>query len=146
MKKVMICAIILSLAILSVCDKPLFYYNGATQRYGLQTLGETLNTLQWDSNAYQIGEFDCSEMSAYLERELENKGYHTVIVVGRKHAWLMVEFERQAYIPIEATTSQIIMPNNPQWESYYKYVAKFETIEDALRHSQTEFDWWNKEN
>lgn len=153
MKLFLVALFLFLLIVLTSCGKPLFYYTGAEQQYGLRELERTLDILKWDSGDYQVDEFDCSEMSAYLERELENRGFRTSMVVGGRsekgrHVWLMVEFEGQTYIPVEATTSQIIMPDNPKWGNYYEYVTKFNTIEDALKSykGKTEFDWWNKEN
>ena len=127
-----------------------FYYASvAKQRYGVDDLDEYLNRWEWIEGAYETGEFDCSEMSAYLEWRLENEGYNTVIVakttpgVFSEHAWLLVETSAGEYMPVEATTYEIVYWGHPQFDDYFVYDYEFETIQEALEYGPTEFDWWN---
>ena len=98
---------------------------------------------------YVSGEFDCSQMSAFVERKLENEGYHTVIVTGEapfgdgKHAWLLVETTEGKYMPVEATIYSIIYWSSPYFDEYFEYEFKFETINEALQYSPSEFNWWD---
>ena len=91
-----------------------FYYVKPQQRYGIDDLEEYLHRWQWTEGAYVANKFDCSEMSAYLERKLENEGYHTIIVVGNtpggngRHSWLLVETGVGEYMPVEPTTFSIV--------------------------------------
>jgi outer membrane murein-binding lipoprotein Lpp len=127
-----------------------FYYASLTkQRYGVSGLEEYLNRWQWTEGAYVAGEFDCSEMSAYLEWKLENEGYNTLIVTGDspfglgKHAWLLVQTSVEGYMPVEATTYSIIYWSDIYFDNYFVYDHQFENIQEALDYSPNEFDWWN---
>ncbi|MDH5793724.1 MAG: hypothetical protein OEZ18_04075 [Candidatus Bathyarchaeota archaeon] len=98
---------------------------------------------------YQEGVFDCSEMSAYLERKLENEGWHMKIIVGDspfgsgRHAWLLVETSVDKYMPVESTDMAVVLWDSAYFDNYFKYDHAFEKIQDALKYSETEFDWWN---
>lgn len=127
-----------------------FYYMSlAEQRYGVSDLEEYLNRWQWTEGAYVAGAFDCSEMSAYLERKLENEGYNTFIAVGDSpfgsggHAWLLVQAEVEGYMPVEPTTYSIVYWSDPHFDDYFVYDYVFENIHEALDYSPDEFDWWN---
>ena len=127
-----------------------FYYASLTkQRYGVSDLEEYLNRWQWTEGAYVAGEFDCSEMSAYLEWKLENEGYNTLIVTGDspfglgKHAWLLVQTSVEGYMPVEATTYSIVYWWDMDFDNYFVYDHQFENIQEALDYSPNEFDWWN---
>lgn len=125
-----------------------FYYVKPNQRYGVYDLDNYLKNWKW-TLPYQEGTFDCSEMSAHLEMDFENEGFHTFIVVGNspfdsgRHAWLLVETSVGKYTPVEATNRQVIWQSSPYFDNYFKYDHRFETIQDALAYSQTDFDWWN---
>lgn len=126
-----------------------FYYRSlAKQRYGVYDLEEYLNRWQWTEGSYTSGEFDCSEMSAYLERKLENEGYNTMIVTGDspfgagKHAWLLVETSVEEYMPVESTTYSIVYWWDTYFDNYYVYDYQFDDIQEALDHNPNEFDWW----
>ena len=126
-----------------------FYYASlAKQRYGVSDLDEYLNRWQWTEGSYVSGEFDCSEMSAYLEWKLENEGYNTLIVTGDspfgsgKHAWLLVQTSVEGYMPVEPTTYSIIYWSDIYFDNYFVYDYQFENIQEALDSSPNEFDWW----
>jgi len=127
-----------------------FYYaTRSEQRYGVDDLAEYLNRWEWIKGTYVAGEVDCSEMSAYLEWELEREGYHTVIVAKTtpgglsEHAWLLVETSAGQYMPVEATTYEIVYWEHPDFDDYFVYDYEFETIQEAIEYSPNEFDWWN---
>ena len=127
-----------------------FYYASLTkQRYGVSDLEEYLNRWQWTEEAYVADEFDCSEMSAYLEWKLENEGYNTVIVTGDspfgvgKHAWLLVQTSTEGYMPVESTTYSIVYWSDIYFDDYFVYDHEFENIQEALDYSPNEFDWWS---
>lgn len=130
-------------------NKFFFYYVPfAEQQYGISNLEKCLSRWQW-KDAYEFSVFDCSEMSACIEWMLENEGLHTVIVVGKspdgsgeRHAWLLVEASPGKYMPVEATAFSIVYWGNPYFDKYFKYDHQFETIQEALAYSPTEFDWW----
>jgi hypothetical protein len=125
-----------------------FYYIQQEQKFGVYNLEPELEGLTW-SKDYEEGVYDCSEMSAELERYLENKGWNTIVVVGDspfstgRHAWLLVETSKGAYIPVESTNIQVILWSNPNFDNYFVYDDSLETIQEALEYSETEFDWWN---
>jgi len=124
-----------------------FYYVKPEQKFGVYDLEDELDGVEW-TKPYQEGVFDCSEMSAVLERYLENEGWHTKIVVGDyprgsgKHAWLLVETSEGKYMPVETTNIKVIWWSDPNFDNYWIYDDTFETIQDALAYSETEFDWW----
>jgi len=131
--------------------KFMFYYVPVEQRFGVDDLESYLNRWQWKVGAYAEGKFDCSEMSAYLERELENEGYHTIIVTGETpsdrteyHAWLLVETSKGKYMPVEATQYKLVKWDNLYFDRYFEYEHSFETIQDALEYDYAEFDWWEE--
>jgi hypothetical protein len=125
-----------------------FYYVQPEQRYGVDELDNYLKNSEWIS-PYQKSTFDCSGMSAYLEWDLENQGFRAVIVAGSspfgsgRHAWLLVETSVDAYMPVEATTGEVVWWSSPYFDNYFVYDHRFETIQEALAYSETEFDWWN---
>ncbi len=125
-----------------------FYYVKPKQRYGVDELDSYLKQWEWVS-PYQENAFDCSEMSAYLEWKLENEGWHTKIIVGKSpfgsgyHAWLLVETTEGKYMPVESTNMRVVFWEDPYFDNYFKYDHSFETIEEALAHSEEDFDWWN---
>ena len=124
-----------------------FYYIKPEQKYGVYELSGWLANWKW-IRPYQEGVFDCSEMSAYLEWKLENEGWHTYIVIGDcpfgpgNHAWLLVETSNDQYMPVESTTMSVVWWDSQYFDSYFTYEHQFESIQDALSHSATEFDWW----
>jgi len=129
-------------------NKFYFYYTKPSQRYGVTNLALSLAGRQW-TRAYSENVFDCSEMSASLERYLENEGFHTIIVIGNSpdgsnkgHAWLLVEAERGTYMPVEATQMAVVYWNSPYFNNYFKYERQFETIQQALSYNAADFDWW----
>ncbi|MDH5782446.1 MAG: hypothetical protein OEZ35_02085, partial [Candidatus Bathyarchaeota archaeon] len=110
-------------------------------------LDDELDSLQW-TEPYQAGVFDCSEMSACLEWFLENRGWHVKIYRGDSpfssgtHAWLIVETSQGKYMPVESTNLQVVWWSNPNFDDYWEYENKFETIQDATDYSESQFDWW----
>jgi len=127
-----------------------FYYATlAKQRYGVDDLEDYLSRWQWIEGTYVENEFDCSEMSAYLEWRLENEGYHTIIVIGDtpwggggRHSWLLVETSLGKYMPLEATTYSVVYWDDLNFDNYFEYDHEFETIQEALEYSPTGYDWW----
>ncbi|HUV75327.1 MAG TPA: hypothetical protein VMW00_01600 [Dehalococcoidales bacterium] len=125
-----------------------YYVSLMEQRYGVDDLQDYLHRGEWKEDTYVEGKFDCSQMSAYLECKLENEGYHTVIVTGEspdgsgRHAWLLVEASEGKYMPVEATAYSIVYWSSPYFDNYFEYEYQFETIQEALSYSPTEFNWW----
>jgi hypothetical protein len=126
-----------------------FYYaSQRKQRYGLYDLEDYLNRWQWIEGTYQTDIFDCSEMAAYLEWNLENEGYHAIIITGEspdgigKHAWVLVEVEAERYMPVEPTTYSIVYWEAPYFDNYFIYEDSFETIQEVIEVYPTQFIWW----
>lgn len=124
-----------------------YYVLPVEQSFGVYALDDELHSGDW-VDPYEVDVFDCSEMSAYMEWELENLGWHTIIVAGDspfgsgRHAWLLVETSEGKYMPVEATTLEVVWWDDPYFDNYWEYDYEFETILDALAYSETEFDWW----
>lgn len=124
-----------------------YYVLPEEQNFGVYDLEDELYGLEW-IDQYEEGVFDCSEMSAYIEWDLENKGWHTTIVAGDspfgsgKHAWLLVETSEGKYMPVESTNIEIVWWENPNFDDYFVYDRSFETILEAIAYNESEFDWW----
>ena len=129
-----------------------FYYASlARPQYGTSDLRDYLSMWQWVPGAYKHGKFDCSEMAACLERNLEIVGFRTRIIAGddpsgsgEKHAWLLVETSPDKYMPVEATAYAMVEHGNPNLDNYFVYDYDFGTIQEALEIGPTEFNWWEK--
>jgi len=125
-----------------------YYVKPDEQKFGVYNLDDELAGLEW-LHPYQENVFDCSEMSAYLEWHLENEGWHVKIVIGDSpsgsgyHAWLLVETSEGKYMPVESTYIGVVWWENPDFDNYFEYAHNFETIQDAIDYSESEFDWWN---
>lgn len=119
-----------------------FYYSKPKkQSFGIDELREALHTFNW-SLRYRAWEFDCSEMSAFLERYLENQGWNTSIAVGFEHAWLIVETTEGNYTPVEAQHLEIIYSDNEEYDNYFKYDYLLKNIYSAQDFAHDEFNWW----
>lgn len=120
------------------------YYTLVPQQYGLENLRGCLWGRGWNKE-YEADIFDCTEMSAFLERWLENRGFHTYIVggeyEGEPHAWVKVEVAPQKYVLVETTAVSVVM-NKDEFNKYHR-TNQYETIYDALERCQTAYDWWN---
>ena len=125
-----------------------YYVRPDEQEFGVYDLEDELYGLNW-TKPYEEDVFDCSEMSACLEWRLENEGWNAKIVVGDSpfgsgyHAWLLVETSEGKYMPVEATTIEIVWWSDPYFDNYFTYDHKFETIQEAIAYYESEFDWWN---
>ena len=127
-----------------------YYSATGVQTFGKEKLEDFLQHRSWLSSRYQRSVFDCSEMSAYLEAQLEADGWHTYIAVGLapfnpdvRHAWLLVEVEPGTFEPVEATVPELVRRSTPSFNGYFEYDHLFESIDDSLKYKAGEFDWWN---
>ena len=124
-----------------------YYVKQPEQKFGVYNLRDELNSLEW-GQPYQRDIFDCSEMSANLEWYLENRGWHTFIVVGDtpfdsgRHAWLIVETSVGHYMPVESVTIEVVWWEDPYYDNYWNYDNMFETIQEAVDYNESGFDWW----
>jgi hypothetical protein len=114
---------------------------------------QAINTLKdiypkWN-NYYKVGEFDCSEMSAFVHDYLNELGIENKLVAGGTknsgHAWVMIGDS----IYIECTTLSIYdrtdsflwkcyKTDHPDYDSYVLYTENNWKWQDA-----DEWDWWN---
>ena len=89
---------------------------------------------------YELHAYDCSEMSAFMEYQLEAKGYDTTISCSntRGHAWVTVHnIMDHNSVDIECVPPVHINPVHHTIE--YSY----ENITEALNGPYPkEFDWW----
>jgi hypothetical protein len=126
----------------------------------IKALETTLKGIEW-SNPYEMDVFDCSEQASYLERYLENRGFHTKIAWGATpypataldeanrsnwselHAWVMVEVSNESWLPVAPQGPYVVSPKDEYYQNYFNYREEFETIYDACRYNYEEFDWWN---
>ncbi|MCW3134472.1 MAG: hypothetical protein N2V78_09120 [Methanophagales archaeon] len=98
---------------------------------------------------YEDGVIDCSEISAYYEWFLENKGYHTFFawsthIIGSNHMWLLVETS-EGLIPIETSCGQkAVILNKFSYSENYNMGHTCDTIYEAIKvFGISEVDWWN---
>jgi len=125
-----------------------YYIKPEEQKFGVYELDNELYGLEW-LHPYKEDEFDCSEMSAYLEWHLENEGWNVMILAGDspfgsgKHAWLLVETSQGKYMPVESTNIQVVWWEDPNFDGYFTYDYSFDTIQEAIAYSESEFDWWD---
>jgi hypothetical protein len=83
----------------------------------LQKVLDELKKTPWVS-LYKLGYFDCSDMSALLQRELTIRGFESWIVIGKDptvpsgHAWVVVFLQSPSIrlVPVEATALLIPQP------------------------------------
>ncbi|MBE9501140.1 MAG: hypothetical protein IMY87_01760 [Chloroflexi bacterium] len=127
-----------------------YYPYSDIQKQGVHQLTKLLEQYEWLYSHYQVHSFDCSEMSAFMERMLEVDGWNTYIACGlcpwnpdKRHAWLLVETSPDSYMPIEATVQTIVYDSDRYFDEYFKYDCLFKTIYDALEYKPTQFDWWD---
>jgi len=128
-------------------------------------LYELLLDIRWNTNwanLYKTSEFDCSEMSGYLEAYLELKGFDTYIVcaevtgrdwasalgvelerlmglrIGSKayHAWIVVNIDGE-YLAVEST-----IPHETRYYGAYKYQYLYTSVSEAEKAYPGEFDYW----
>lgn len=91
---------------------------------------------------YMLNVWDCSEMSFYLQHELEGLGYNAQVAqtIGNPgHSWVMVVTDSEV-ITIESTLMKII-PFRSDWDKLFRNAT------DAMNHCvpESEVDWWNYE-
>lgn len=127
----------------------------------LQRVLDDLKKTPWVS-LYKAAYFDCTEMSALLQRELSIRGFQSWIVIGKDpnvpigHAWVIV-FVQSPHIqlvPIEATALQIPQPGsrytftNGVVQSFEDYTHQGWVLQDIYQaiafRPRGEFDWWNR--
>lgn len=93
---------------------------------------------------YEYGVFDCSEMAAYTEMLLEERGYHAVICASKErgHAWVRVyNIKDNGYT--RAVAIDCIPPVHlVEHEFYADYI--YENVEEAMAGDYPwDWDWWN---
>lgn len=118
-----------------------YYVKPEDQNFGIDGLEETLSTFN-RSLRYSTMEFDLREMSAFLERYLENQGWNTSIATGSYRAWLLVEIDEGNYAPVEAKTLEIIYDYNEHYDDYFDYGHLFMNIYSANDFAPDDFRWW----
>lgn len=112
------------------------YYLIRDRIYGLENLKKAL-AVKW-LKPYEVHVFDCSEKSAFIEYWLERNGFNTDIVVDSTHSWVMVEFEPENWVDVEATG------DGPNFMPRRKYNHRFKDIYDALEYFKAEYEWWKE--
>jgi len=45
-------------------------------------------------------------------------------------------------MPVETTNLEVVLWSSPYFDNYFEYDHSFETKQEALAYSETEFDWW----
>ena len=128
-------ALLVAIATRSSADPvPDWYYDSPCQQEG--TLEQWL---PWalPIEDYELGVFDCSDLSAYAEWLAEACGYDTVIAITRPrvgepgHAWVIVE-------------GRALDTQTGVWAGQWLPAPDlvFEDIGEAIDHSAAEWSWW----
>jgi len=144
--------LIIAISGLNYEDKEKYYYNseipedyyirsntnwGNLGCYGLEKLVQNGFV-----TPYQEDEFDCSEMSAYMEWYLEKYGFNASICTSQHfegskgHAWVMVD-TKDGVVYIEATAKNNLIRRDGDYtrpEKVYESIYEIRNVE--------EFDWW----
>src|SRR4030067_1107093 len=75
-----------------------YYSSIGVQTYGREKLEDFLQQRTWLNSRYERRVFDCSEMSAFLEAQLEAEGWHVYVAAGlapfkqdKSQGWLFLE-------------------------------------------------------
>jgi len=108
------------------------------QRYGKQLLAQDLAQLVW-RHAYQANIWDCSNMSSCLGNYLRSLGWHVLIaqgtLLGRSHAWVLVETQYERYTAVEATSISI-KPDFPTPEQVWN-------LDDVMQKYPWEYGYYH---
>jgi hypothetical protein len=121
---------------------------------------DELKKTSWPS-LYKASYFDCSDMSALLQRELAIRGFESWIVIGKDpkvpagHAWVVVFLRSPSIklVPVEATALLIPQPGNTYYpggiaQTYEDYSRQGWVLQDIYEAvawwPRGEFDWWNR--
>ena len=105
----------------------------------ISELREALKGIKYP-HEYEETVFDCSEMSGYTERFLENRGFDTMILVNSswRHAWISCSIESRN-VNIECVPPVHITDS----EKYNHPEDMYEDIYEALDSNYPrQFDWW----
>lgn len=139
-----------------VIPDPYYVKSNRTMRKSIDEVGRLLGG--GFVTSYQIDEFDCSEMAAFIEWKLERYGFESDICIssdfsgtGYGHAWVAVDLPAGRYY-VEPTVRNYgkeysFMIIQPSEDRYYKYDnydrVYFDIYELAKYERLKEFDWWN---
>jgi len=148
------------------------YYSSGTPLYA-NTYSNLCHFLESEvvlPRGYELGTFDCSEASAYLEWALENAGFDAYIVVGltpldpssgKYHAWVIaytedhkLALDAMAFVGgtggwwyrgiprFSSGVSGVILRNDPGWENFYNgYDYSYENIYECIRSYKGVEEW-----
>jgi len=107
---------------------------------------------------YQEDVWDCSNMAAYLEWLLENKGFNTSIVLSiyfpglgpdECHAWVAVDLPNErVYIEptlVDGGYPPIIRARDKEYEYYNRYEIELVDIYDVMDlMDEGQYEWWTR--
>lgn len=112
---------------------------------------DILESFEWDMGVYyEKNGFDCSQMSAFLERYFESYGEDVDIIEGRtlidgnwlRHAWI----ERDGFGYESTTKKYIYHPENYQETARYEDIYELRKVwkrDGDLIAFLYEWAWWN---
>ena len=123
-------------------DNPPPYRYAWHRRKSLAALQSSLDAIPLPPHVYKEGQYDCSQMAAYAEYHLENKGYKTTISVSdtHQHAWVTVHgIIGHRDVDVECTRGFFIDDDR------YEVEKSFNTIYEVIENDNPkEWDWWRK--
>jgi len=141
----------------AVPDIPTPYYT-ESQRPMCQSIDEVVRLLgSGFVTPYQADTFDCSEMAAFVEWKLENRGFDAKMCIsndfageGVGHAWVAVDLPVRRYY-IEPTshnygtgyTFMVVQPFQDRYSDYDDYERVYDDVYELAKHEPLdEYDWW----
>lgn len=125
------------------CNIPEPYYLDIT--HGEKNITDLVYALECISypHKYEEDVFDCSEMSSYVERELENSGFTAYIGVNytADHAYVLVDIGTGNLVTVECTVEKphIVYV----FEPIYVPQQIYNNIYEACDVSCDAWDWWS---
>lgn len=143
-----------------------YYNHDLYDEWGIERRGHDFDALKYYlrfgyyGDLYERGDFDCSDMSAYIEWKLTNLGFEAEIVVSsmHNHAWVITHTSDPYTVAVEATSavkvgsSGIRYSNTTYYISgsridyYNDYDIVLSDIEEACdRYGGTDqSNWWDE--
>jgi len=118
--------------------EPYYTYDGIREERSLEDLERVLKEIEMPRK-YKKHIFDCTEMSAYVEWYLENRGYNATLVGTDRHAQVVVyDVSGRAYV-IGCTLNP---PRVMGYKADFTYKNEWQDIYSASAYNKREWDWW----
>ena len=98
-------------------------------------------------DSYEANGWDCSQMSAFMEWQLENEGFDAVIACDETHAWVLTDINGDGqYIALECTGRYVVWIDSlyPDTDYYNPSEGYCEDIYELVqKYGLDDWNWWN---